>query len=335
MGKAAETLDRILKTLPHDRHASEYKCDGKHRNDEHKDFHGRSLPLIECDIARSGLVRQAYSGKRRCMTQSDFLPPRTALYLPASNARAIEKARGLAADMIILDLEDAVPAGKKHEARAAAVAAMAEGFGGRIAAIRINGPETEWHESDLAAVAGSVETMVVLPKVERAESAARIAARLGKPVMAMIETPLGILHAADIAAADGVEGLIAGTNDIANELRLPPGAGRGGLTLALQSIVLAARAAGILALDGVWNQLDDPAGLEAQCSEGRMFGFDGKTLIHPNQIEIANRAFGPSEAELEDAHALIAAFNGGAERFRDRMIENMHVESAKRLIARC
>ncbi|MBB5687370.1 HpcH/HpaI aldolase/citrate lyase family protein [Sphingobium boeckii] len=268
------------------------------------------------------------------MTQSDFLPPRTALYLPASNARAIEKARGLAADMIILDLEDAVPVEKKDAARAAAVAAIGEGFGGRIAAIRINGPDAAWHEADLAAVAGSAAAVAVLPKVESAAVAAAVAARLGKPLLAMIETPAGLLNAPAIAAALGVSGLIAGTNDIAHDLRLPPGTGRGGLTLALQTIVLAARAAGVLALDGVWNRLDDADGLEAECREGRCFGFDGKTLIHPNQIEIANRAFGPSEAELEDARALIAAFKGGAERFRDRMIEAMHVASAERLIAR-
>ena len=131
----------------------------------------------------------------------------------------------------------------------------------------------------------------------------------------------------------GVAGLIAGTNDLAASLRLPEGADRAGLTLALQTIVLAARAAGGIALDGVWNRRDDEEGLTRQCRDGRAFGFDGKTLIHPGQIDAANRAFGPSDAQLEDARALIAAASGGAERFRGRMIEAMHVASAERLIA--
>ena len=266
------------------------------------------------------------------MDSPSFPAPRSALYLPASNPRAIQKARGLAADMIILDLEDSVPPASKAEARAAAAEAMAIGFGDRIAAIRINAPGTEWHDADVAALAGSAAAAAVLPKVETAAEAAAVAAALGLPVFAMIETPRGVLAAAEIAAAPGVGGLMAGTNDLANTLRVP--AGRGGLMLSLQTIVLAARAAGIVALDGVWNRLDDPDGLEAECREGRSLGFDGKTVIHPNQIVIVNRTFGPGEAELEDARALVAAFGGGAERFRGRMIEGMHVEAAERLIAR-
>ena len=258
--------------------------------------------------------------------------PRSALYLPASNARAIEKARGLHADMIVLDLEDSVPPEQKGDARQAAVAALAEGFGERIAAVRINAVGTAWHHADLAALAGSAAAAVVLPKVEDAAAARDVAAALGLKVFAMIETPRGVLQAANIAAAPGMGGLMAGTNDLANTLRVP--AGRTGLMLALQTIVLAARAAGIVALDGVWNRLDDAAGLEAECREGRLLGFDGKTLIHPNQIAIANRAFGPDAEELEDARALVAAFSGGAERFRGRMIEGMHVEAAERAIAR-
>src|SRR5262249_44051075 len=136
-----------------------------------------------------------------------------------------------------------------------------------------------------------------------------------------------------IARAEGVAGLIVGTNDLAATLRLPADAGRAPMMHALQAIVLAARAAGALAFDGVFNRLDDPAGLEAGCREGPSLGFDGKTLIHPGQIDIANRAFSPSEAELEEARALIAAATGGAERFRGRMIETLHVEAARRLLA--
>jgi len=268
------------------------------------------------------------------MTVLETLPPRSALYLPASNARAVAKARTLEADMIILDLEDAVPEADKAIAREAAVAAMAEGFGDRIAAIRINAPDSPHHADDIAAALGSKAAAIVIPKVEMAESAARIAQAVGKPVLAMIETPAGILAVAPIAAAEGVVGLIAGTNDIAHALRLPPGAGRGGLMLALQTIVLAGRAAGVFVLDGVWNRLDDPEGLEAECREGRDCGFDGKTLIHPNQIAIANRAFSPGEAEIDDARALIEAAQGGAVRFRDRMVEDMHVATARALLER-
>ncbi len=262
-----------------------------------------------------------------------MIAPRSALFLPASNPRAIEKARTLDGDMLILDLEDAVPDDRKDEARAAAVAAVAEGFGERLVAIRLNGSGTAWHEADVAALAGSAVALVVIPKVERAVQAAGIAAMLGKPLYAMIETPSGVLAAPTIAAADGVAGLIAGTNDLAHALHLPSGS-RMGLTLALQSIVLAARAAGIVALDGVWNRLDDAEGLAAECMEGRALGFDGKTLIHPNQIAVANRAFAPSDAEVDDARALVEAAVSGAARFRGRMVEAMHVATARAILAR-
>jgi (3S)-malyl-CoA thioesterase len=240
------------------------------------------------------------------MTDTLF-PVRSALFLPASNPRAIEKARALACDMVILDLEDAVKSIDKERARHAAIAAAGEGYGGRLVAIRINGQGTEWHAADLAAVSGSAADFTVLPKVESPDAVAK-AAR-GKPVLAMIETPAGVLAAPAIAATAGLRGLIAGTNDLAAALRVPDSADRAGLTLALQSIVLAARAAGVGAIDGVWNRLD------------------------PDQIEPANRAFGPSVAEVVEAEAIIAAATGGAERIRGRMIEAMHVETARRLLA--
>jgi citrate lyase subunit beta/citryl-CoA lyase len=257
------------------------------------------------------------------MTHTQF-SPRTALFLPASNPRAIEKARGLDADMIFLDLEDAVPPEHKAAARDAAIAAVAEGF--RCpAAIRINAIDSEWHAADAAAVARSKADFVIQPKVESVKALSAT----GKPLMAMIETPAGVLAAADIARQPLVAGLIAGTNDLGATLRATS---RAGMTMALQTIVLAARVAGIVALDGVYNRLDDAEGLESECREGRMMGFDGKTIIHPNQLAIANRVFGPDEAQLAEARALVAAFGGGAERFRDRMIESMHVEAAQRLI---
>ena len=262
------------------------------------------------------------------------LAPRSALFLPASNQRAIAKARSLAVDLILLDLEDAVKPADKLAARAGAVAAVAEGFGDRLAAIRVNGAETALHAEDMAAVRASSADMVVLPKVESAAAAAAAVRGSGKRLLAMIETPLGLLAAADIARVPGVAGLIAGTNDLSVTLGTPAGDDRAGLVLALQMIVLAARAGGVWALDGVFNRLDDPHGLELQCAEGLRYGFDGKTLIHPNQVEIANRAFGPSDAEVADAHALIAAATGGAERYEGRMVETMHVDQAKALIAR-
>jgi len=261
------------------------------------------------------------------------LAPRTALFLPASNPRAIAKARTLDCDMVILDLEDAVKPEDKAAAREAAVAAMAEGFGERITAIRINAADTAEHAADLAAAASSAAAVVVVPKVEDAATAARIVAD-GKPILAMIETPAGVLAAAGIAATPGVAGLIAGTNDLKASLGIPSAAGRGGLALALQTVVLAARAGGGWALDGVFNALADPQGLEAECRDGRALGFDGKTLIHPGQIATAALAFAPTADELADARALLAAAQGGAERFRDRMIEAMHVAQARLLLQR-
>jgi (3S)-malyl-CoA thioesterase len=264
-----------------------------------------------------------------------ILPPRSSLYMPASNPRAIEKAPGIAADMIILDLEDAVNEGMKDEARAAAVAAAEQGLGGKLIAIRINGPETSWHAADIAAVRASACQFVVLPKVEEASTAERVAELTRKPLFAMIETPRGIFNAAAIAAVPDMAGLIVGTNDLANELHLPSATDRSAMSLALQMIVLAARAGGIWALDGVFNDLANAEGLEAQCREGRALGFDGKTLIHPNQVEATNRIWSPTESELAEARALIDAASGGAERYQDRMIETMHVEMAKRLLERC
>ncbi|WP_116089966.1 HpcH/HpaI aldolase/citrate lyase family protein [Sphingomonas crusticola] len=259
---------------------------------------------------------------------------RSALFLPASNPRAIEKARTLTCDLVILDLEDAVADADKDAARAGAVAAAGTDWGGRLLAVRLNGPGA-WHEADVAALAGLPGLdLIVVPKVELPEYAEALAGRLARPLMAMIETPAGVYAAREIAGSSQIVGLLAGSNDLAASLRLPAGSGREGLGLALQSIVLAARAAGIMALDGVFNALDDGPGFEADCRAGRAIGFDGKSLIHPGQIEAANRVFGPSPQEIEEAEALIAAATGGAERFRGRMIETMHVDAARRALKR-
>lgn len=268
------------------------------------------------------------------MSTVHYLAPRTALFLPASNARAIEKARGLEADMVILDLEDAVKRVDKDAARGMAVAALAAGMGGKLTAIRINGTGSVEYGADMIAVRDSAADLVVVPKVETVAAVADIHSIVLKPVLAMIETPQGVLAAAQIAAHASVQGLIVGPNDLAASLRLPPVAGRAQMGAALQLIVLAARAHGVWALDGVFNRLDDPEGLRRECEDGRMLGFDGKTLIHPNQIDIARTAFEPSEAELAEARELIAAAGGGAERYKDRMIEDMHVTQARALLAR-
>jgi citrate lyase subunit beta/citryl-CoA lyase len=258
---------------------------------------------------------------------------RSALFLPGSNPRALAKARTLPCDLVIVDLEDAVAEADKDAARAAVIAAAGEDWGGRLFAARINAPDNGWHEDDVAALAGLPGLdFVVLPKVEDAALPTRLGGLLAKPLLAMIETPAGLYAARDIATA--VAGLIVGPNDLAASLRLPPDAGRAGLGLAYQMVLLAARAAGIVAFDGVFNRLDDAEGFAADANAGRIAGFDGKSLIHPGQIEPANRIFGASEAQLEEAQALIDAFSGGAERFRGRMIEAMHVETARRILAR-
>jgi (3S)-malyl-CoA thioesterase len=257
------------------------------------------------------------------------LAPRTLLFLPASNPRAIEKARWLDVDMVILDLEDSVREEDKEAAREAAREA-AGSFGNKLVAIRINCRESDHFWKDLKAVRKSGAGYVVVPKVEAPE-AITYAATCGKPVLA-------VMNVGHIAGAGGwgveLAGLIAGTNDLAAALKLPPGAGRGPLEMALQLIVLAARAKQLWAIDGVFNRLDDPEGLAEECRHGRNLGFDGKSLIHPGQVDIARAAFSPTEAELADARALVEAASGGAERFRDAMVEEMHVEQARALLAR-
>jgi citrate lyase subunit beta/citryl-CoA lyase len=232
--------------------------------------------------------------------------------------------------MVVLDLEDAVKPADKEGGRAAAVEAVAAGFAMPVA-IRINSDEQWWAE-DVAAVRASAADFVVVPMTAGAEDVARAREATGKPVLAMVETARGVIAAP--AIAELAEALIAGTNDLAADLGLRPGTARPALATALQSMLLAARASGKAAFDGVYNRLDDPGGLEAECREGRGFGFDGKSLIHPNQIEIANRLFGPSDEEVDAARRLIAAATGGAERYEGEMIERMHVEQAQFTLAR-
>lgn len=256
---------------------------------------------------------------------------RAILFLPASNARAIEKARESDADLVILDLEDAVKPENKDSARDAATAAMALEWP-MPAAIRINGTGTEWHGRDLVAATHSSAALIIVPRVENKEELAFVRRQSGKPVAAMIETPKGVLAAS--AIAHEAAALIAGTNDLSAALRLPPGAGRGPLQMSLQSIVLAARAQGTAVFDGVFNKLEDLEGFASEAAESRSLGFDGKSLIHPSQIAPCHAAFAPSDEEIARAGRLVEAATGGAERFEGEMIEQMHVQAAQRLLAR-
>jgi len=261
----------------------------------------------------------------------DLFGVRSLLFLPASNPRAIAKAREAGADMVVLDLEDAVKPDDKLAARSAALEAVEKDWQMPVA-IRVNGVGTEWHSLDVDAAARSKADFVVVPRAISAHLVHGVAEAVGKPVLAMIETAAGVLAASEIALATA--GLIAGTNDLRADLRLPIDAKREPISTALQMVVLAARAAGIAAFDGVFNGLNDPDGLAREAADGRRLGFDGKSLIHPSQIAACHAAFAPSEAEIDRARALVEAFNGGAERFGNEMIESMHVETARRVLER-
>ena len=268
-------------------------------------------------------------------------PARSVLYLPASNARAIEKARSLACDVAILDLEDAVAPEAKVEARAAAVAAVrAGGFGPRLG-VRINALDTEWGSDDLDALADANFDLLVVPKVEDAEALSGLANRLpqGTALWAMIETPRALFSLNDIAASGGsLEALMLGTNDLATMLRTGPSPDREPLKPWLAQMVATARAHGLLAIDGVFNRFTDTEGFAAECAQGRLYGFDGKSLIHPSQIEGANAAFAPTEAEIVQARAIVAAFNApdaagrGAIQIDGQMVERLHLASAEQIL---
>lgn len=256
---------------------------------------------------------------------------RSVLFLPASNPRAIAKARNSGADLVVLDLEDAVKPQDKSAARRAAVEAVAGNWPMPVA-IRVNGVGSEWHSLDVDSVARSKADFVVVPRAISSHLVSDLAGTVSKPTLAMIETAAGVL-AAD-AIAHSCAGLIAGTNDLRSDLRLPLDSTREPISASLQLIVLAARAAGVVVFDGVFNNLDDIDGFTAEAEHGRSLGFDGKSLIHPNQIAACHQAFAPSSQELERARALVEAYHGGAERFGSEMIERMHVEAAQRILAR-
>jgi citrate lyase subunit beta/citryl-CoA lyase len=264
-------------------------------------------------------------------TALNLFAMRSLLFLPASNERAIAHARDSDADLVILDLEDAVKPEDKERARHAAIEALATPWRMPVA-IRVNAAHSDWHGPDVVAVMHNKPDLLVVPRVESRQELGFVRNQTGLPVLAMVETATGVLNAQTIAHE--AAGLIAGTNDLAADLRLPPGAGRRPLQMALQTTVLTARAGGIAVFDGVFNQLEDAEGFAAEAAEGRRLGFDGKSLIHPNQIAPCHAAFAPSEEEIARAERLVAAATGGAERFEGSMIERMHVEVARRLLER-
>jgi citrate lyase subunit beta/citryl-CoA lyase len=247
---------------------------------------------------------------------TELRPRRSVLYMPAANERALEKAKTIPADALIFDLEDAVAPEAKETARGQAVAAASSGqYGSREVTIRCNGLDTTWGADDLAAAATSGAAAVVIPKVDSVADLDAISSALdqaGAPaelsIWAMIETPTAIFDARSLAAHPRVSVLVMGTNDLAKELRADPGADRGPLLPHLSTALLAAREAGIVILDGVYNDVKDLDGFRAECSQGATFGFDGKTLIHPGQVEIANDVWAPDAAEIEYAERVIAAF---------------------------
>lgn len=282
------------------------------------------------------------------MAEALVRPRRSVLYLPASNARAIEKARTLAADVIILDLEDAVAPEMKETARAAAVAAVREGgFGHRELVIRANALDTQWGADDLAALAEAGPDAILVPKVSSALDIDRYdtaiaAAPAATRLWAMIETPAAVLSLAAIAATTEMTRLSAfvlGLNDLAKDMRAPLAPGRLPYLPVLTQAALAARANGLLVFDGVWNAIDDMQGFAEECAQGASYGFDGKTLIHPNQLAPCNAAFSPSAAALAHARAVVAAFadpanaGKGALRVEGRMVERLHLADAERMIA--
>jgi citrate lyase subunit beta/citryl-CoA lyase len=275
-------------------------------------------------------------------------PRRSALFMPASNARAVEKARTLPADVVIFDLEDAVAPDAKELARAQATTAVrGGGYGRREVVVRVNGAATPWGPADLAAVATSGADAVLLPKVESPRTVREALDALGGhgapeglAVWCMLETPRGILNAAAIAeAAPRLGALVMGTSDLTKDLRARHTRDRLPLITSLSLCVLAARAAGVAALDGVHLDLDDAAGFEAACRQAADLGFDGKTLIHPKTIDKANEIFAPAAPDVAWARRVIAAHAEAVAQRRGvvvldgRLIENLHVEDARRVVA--
>ncbi len=270
-------------------------------------------------------------------------PCRSVLFVPASNPRAIAKARGLNCDVVILDLEDAVAPDAKEAAREAACEALREGgFRPRVG-VRINPHDSDWGEADTRALAEVEPRLIVLPKVERATQIKAVSRAMGghTSLWAMIETPRALFNLEEIAQCEApIDALMPGVNDLAVALGATLGPDREPIKSWLAMIVAAARVSNNLAIDGVYNSIDNLDGLAAECAQGAAFGFDGKSLIHPSQIDTANAAFAPDAAAVAHAREIVEAFSSpdaealGVVRIDDRMVERLHLEQAKRLLAR-
>lgn len=275
-------------------------------------------------------------------------PRRSVLYMPGSRQRALEKARTLPADALILDLEDAVAIAEKDAARSMVAAAVREkGFGKREVIVRINGLDTQWGEADLEMAAFVAPHAILIPKVEDADTVIYVARRLATlgasdavAIWAMMETPLAMLRAPEIAGSHPrLAGLVMGTNDLVKELHAEHTETRTPVLTALSFCILAARAYKLAILDGVYNAIKDEDALAASCRQGREMGFDGKTLIHPSQISVTNRVFAPSAEEIDLAKRYVSAFREAEAAGRGvavvdgRLVENLHVENAQRLLA--
>jgi (3S)-malyl-CoA thioesterase len=270
-------------------------------------------------------------------------PYRSVLYIPGSKERALEKARGLPVDAIIFDLEDAVAPDAKEEARETLRGELdAGGYGKKARLVRVNGLDTAWGAADIAAMQGADFDGLLLPKVGGPGDLDRAAELLGDdtPLWAMMETPRGILNAPAIAAHPRLAGFVAGTNDLAKELGCAMRADRLPMLYALEAMLMAARAEGKVAVDGVFNHFRDEDGLRAECEQGRDLGFDGKTLIHPAQVATANAVFAPAAEDIELARRQIEAFDEAQARGEGvavvdgRIVENLHVETARRTLAK-
>jgi citrate lyase subunit beta/citryl-CoA lyase len=282
---------------------------------------------------------------------TDTRPLRSALYMPASNDRAMAKARSLDCDAVVLDLEDAVAPDSKAQARAALVReAQAGGFGYRRLVARCNGTDGPWGQDDLAALASAPVEAVLAPKVQDAADIVALSLAMDRAgfvahvsLWVMIETPraaLAVERIADCAATTRLSGMVLGLNDLAKDTGMAQAPGRAAFMPLMAQSVLAARANGLVVLDGVCNAIDDADLLEAECTQARAFGFDGKTLIHPAQLAVANRVFAPAQSELAEAEAIVTAFADpanagvGAVRVNGKMAERLHCDMAERLIAR-
>ena len=269
-------------------------------------------------------------------------PLRSVLYIPGSKPRALDKARGLPTDAIIFDLEDAVIPEEKVAARATLADALTTGgYGNRFKIIRINGLDTEWGADDARAAAKMSADAILLPKVNSPADLDALAALTGDiPLWAMMESPLGMLNAAQIAAHPKLQGMVMGTNDLAKELQTRPRADRLPMMTGLGLCVLAGKAYGIALIDGVYNAFKDEIGHRIECDQGRDMGFDGKTVIHPAQLDVANEAFSPSQAEVELARRQIAAFEEceatgqGVAVVDGKIVENLHVATARETLAK-